>query len=155
MFFFSSPREFKLTCDELMDADGWSALGAHGLTFEFATRRPLLASRRRRSRWCPPRRRPTDGRPSRAAGTTSPTWKLTDRNSSGIQLVKTDVRRHRQSPLRRLPMSPAAPALAAAFRPTRRAAGRSDLEFDMKLSSKHKHVTEPIRCIPVTTLTSY
>jgi hypothetical protein len=34
--FFSSPREFKLTCDELMDADGWSALGAHGLTFEFA-----------------------------------------------------------------------------------------------------------------------
>jgi hypothetical protein len=33
-----------------MGADGWSALGAHGLTFEFATRRALLASRRRRLR---------------------------------------------------------------------------------------------------------
>jgi hypothetical protein len=80
-----------------MDADGWSALGAHGLTFEFATRRALLANRRRRSRWCPPRRQPIDDRPSRAAGTTSPTWKPTDKNSSGIQLSSKDRRTIRSS----------------------------------------------------------
>ena len=63
-----------------MDADGWSALAAQGLRSEFPTRRPFMTSRRRRSRWCPPRRRPTDRRPSRPARAPLQPWKPTGKD---------------------------------------------------------------------------
>lgn len=76
--FFFLPRGANWAlCEELVSADVWSALAAQGLRIEFGTRRPFMTSRRRRSRWCPPRRRPTDRRPSRPARAPLQPWKPT------------------------------------------------------------------------------
>ena len=76
--FFFLPRGANWAlCEELVSADVWSALAAQGLRSEFPTRRPFMTSRRRRSRWCPPRRRPTDRRPSRPARAPLQPWKPT------------------------------------------------------------------------------
>ena len=62
---------------EAVSRDVPSALAAQGLRSEFPTRRPFMTSRRRRSRWCPARRRPTDRRPSRPARAPLQPWKPT------------------------------------------------------------------------------
>ena len=79
-----------------MDADGWSApMGAHGLTFEFATRRPLLvgepATDGGHDGALLDDSRPTADRPEPRERPLQPGSSRTEIRLTGIQ-VKTDER---------------------------------------------------------------